>query len=696
MAFQNAHHFVIDTFNAHNYSTVVHLPPSSDPLSTLHAARAVEATHTSKTASYAPKCKPGTRVKVTQDIVDWAVAVSVAASINPQARSTSILWFQGPAGAGKTCIMREVASRLNKMGLLGATYFFSNRVEGLSAESPFVATVAHQLLNTIPGVRPLILRAIEDNLNIFGESIETQMEELILKPLTEVSPPGAVLLVDGFDECAIAERGHLLQVLHTLSTSTPFLFIIIASRPELDLRTAFSEHHFKAITHEVRLQDYDGNSDIRDYLCDEFCRIREWHPARKSIPESWPAEEVLETLVRKSSGNFIVSSTVMKYVDNPRRNPVVLLQEVMALFNSNSTPSDPNPLAPLDALYTMILHPAEGNYALMKRILHCIMGIKTSRVLLLTAFLDELLFLEAGTTDMTLCDLHSIVSVPSKNHISFHHASLCDFLTSRHRSLDLYQSNSETHLDIATLCADHLTRWSLQCEMDPEHSSTSIEYAGAEWLDHFSLGVSHGHDSVKVPIPGALPHTLVQFDARLFWKYRFVETFKNGDTFNPPSVHATIQHLEPLRFDSECQLAQSLFRMHCVESRVWGRVVAGSAKSQMSNRRGRRGRENCEPLIMNPGSRIQNDTPPCAIWNATSAFEDLLSGLYCDEEVALTRKELREARRIQNVMGYKDRKSLVRRRPAARADVQAFIKRRGWEELQAGGSLARYSGWERS
>ncbi|TEB23739.1 hypothetical protein FA13DRAFT_1739717 [Coprinellus micaceus] len=372
MAFQGAHSFSIGILNA----TEIQKHSTPDPISIIHNARAVEATHTSKTASYAPKCHPGTRVKVTGDVVDWASAGGLVLADDGDERSTSICWFQGPASGGKTCIMREVAKRLGDKGMLAGTYFFSNRVPGLSSAGPFVATVAHQLLDSIPDAKPAILKAIAERASIFSESVETQMDRLILNPLREISRRGIggrhILVIDGFDECIITERGHLLRVLHTLATSTPSLLITIASRPELDIRTTFHSERYEAITHFLRLQDYEETSAIRGYLCDEFCRIRETHPAKASIPASWPEEAVLGVLVQKSSGSYILPSTVIKYVDNPRRRPVALLEEVMELFEIQTSASlSNNPLAPLDALYDMILHPAEGDIVLIKRIMHC-------------------------------------------------------------------------------------------------------------------------------------------------------------------------------------------------------------------------------------------------------------------------------------------------------------------------------------
>jgi hypothetical protein len=83
MAFQGAHHFTIGV-----NGTVAQTFSSQDPVSVLRSARAVEAAHTSKTASYAPKCHPGTRAKVAGNIVAWAVAAGLVVPTNDGYGST--------------------------------------------------------------------------------------------------------------------------------------------------------------------------------------------------------------------------------------------------------------------------------------------------------------------------------------------------------------------------------------------------------------------------------------------------------------------------------------------------------------------------------------------------------------------------------------------------------------------------------
>ncbi|RXW21070.1 hypothetical protein EST38_g4788 [Candolleomyces aberdarensis] len=162
-----------------------------DPaLEILHKYRALEATHTSKTAASAPKCKPGTRARAVEDIMRWATDLGVVSTSTPGPDSEkSVMWFQGPAGAGKTCIMTEVARLYSREGVLAGVYFFSTRVQGLDDDAPFVATIVSQLITDIPALSSSVLESIRSNPTIFEQSLDLQLEKLILDQFASIPPP---------------------------------------------------------------------------------------------------------------------------------------------------------------------------------------------------------------------------------------------------------------------------------------------------------------------------------------------------------------------------------------------------------------------------------------------------------------------------------------------------------------------------
>ncbi|KAJ2922434.1 hypothetical protein H1R20_g14659, partial [Candolleomyces eurysporus] len=250
-----------------------------DPaLEILHKYQALEATHTSKTAASAPKCKPGTRARAVEDIMRWATGLGFVSTSAP-----------GPD-----------SEKSSRRSVGWGSIFFSTRVQGLDDEAPFVATIVSQLIADCPALNSSVLESIRSNPTIFEQSLDLQLEKLVLDQFASIPPAQStvpkILIVDGLDECRIQEqRKRILQLLHCLVTS-PFSFrVIIASRPEFDLRTAFSRKPFKLNAKILHLEEYDAYWDIYNLLSDEFLRIRETHPAKESLPSDWPDKRTEST-----------------------------------------------------------------------------------------------------------------------------------------------------------------------------------------------------------------------------------------------------------------------------------------------------------------------------------------------------------------------------------------------------------------
>ncbi|KAJ2919937.1 hypothetical protein MD484_g413, partial [Candolleomyces efflorescens] len=556
--FTNAHDFNIQDAQFITHQTTFVQSPASilEPLEVLHNHRALEASHISKTAASAPKCKPGTRVKAIADLTAWAKELAS----DPNSSEHSMLWLRGPAGSGKTCIMREVTHNCLKDGLLAGDYFFSTRVPGLDDEAPFVATIVSHLITVMPAFTHTTRETIRNDPTIFEQSLEVQVEKLISRHISSIVS-ARIIVVDGFDECRDQkQRAHLLRLLYSLVTPPHSFRVIMASRPEYDIRTAFDRPPFKSITKILHLENYETSGEIYQYLSDEFTRICETHPAKQSIPSGWPGQDVLHTLTDKSSGIWVYPSTVIKYVDNPRRHPVQLLEHVL---DASSTASSGRPFTELDSLYEIILNPPETDIPLMKRLLHVInqvthfplwvrLGQDSALVhqVLLAPNLDDFLFLEKGTTEMTLCDLHSVLSIAEGERpwIYFHHKSLQDYLCSSERAGKLYQRRVETHSDILTMCFRNLELWSHKLTAPNANFQTvdPILYYSCQVWKHL------------LTVEDCFPPSIRGFDARIAWRcFAFAQAFPPAGDF---AEFAAIFHDAVCGEDAECCRCCASFR----------------------------------------------------------------------------------------------------------------------------------------
>ncbi|KAJ2912733.1 hypothetical protein MD484_g7682, partial [Candolleomyces efflorescens] len=512
--FAGAHHFNIQGSQFTTTQTTIIRSLDLDPaLQILHKNRALEACHTSKTAANAAKCKEGTQVEVIEDITAWVDDVLD----DPDPLAESILWLRGPAGGGKTCILRTVACIYQDRQELAGVYFFSTRVAGLDIEAPVIATFVSHLIEVVPALDQPVLHTIRSNPSIFEQSLEYQLEKLLSNhiPFIPTEPPAPrILIIDGLDECRDPrERAHLLGLIHCLVTPPHSFRVIMASRPEFDIRTAFDRPPLDSITKILHLEDYDTSEEIYQYLTDEFARISDTHPAKQSIPSGWPGKDTLHALTGKSSGIWAYPSAIVKYVDNPRRHPVGLLKQVI---DASPNASSGRPFAELDALYEIVLNPPDVDILLMKRLLHIVieltrMGFSSACDLRSTSALDKLLSLEMGTTEITLCDLHSVLSITEDSdhpNICFYHKSLEDYLRAPERSGKLYQSQEDTLADLLTVCTHHLQRWNgilLASNANIEELDPILENICSIW--QFLLIFDR-----------RFPPSICNFDARIAWR----------------------------------------------------------------------------------------------------------------------------------------------------------------------------------
>jgi len=377
-----------------------------------------------------PKCHPHTREAVLKRIMQW---------VDDPANEAQIMWMFGPAGAGKSAIAQSIAEMCFQQGELAASFFFSRNASGRDDETRFISTLVYQLVLSIPEIKDAVNKALQDDCLLFSRSLHVQAQSLVIKPLNDlrlsssgktglqISGPRLVI-IDGLDECGQAKnQSYVLDVLSTVTRGLiyPLLFFV-ASRPEQVIRDSFSEESMCSITTRLALDDtYQPNTDIERFLRSKFHKIIMSHPAGADIPSGWPSDEDITRLVRKSSGQFIYASTVIKFVESTCYLPQERLEVVFGLV----TPEIATPFAELDALYNQIL----STVIQIEKALDIFMVLLLLRQLPPRPdILDHFFSYRAGQTRAILSDLHSILYVPPKEdrkgEIRILHASLSDFL----------------------------------------------------------------------------------------------------------------------------------------------------------------------------------------------------------------------------------------------------------------------------
>jgi len=179
--------------------------------------------------------------------VEAAVLEKISEWVHPPIElATVIMWLYGGAGVGKSIIARAMAELLEYRQQLLATFFFSRSDSSRNHIKSVIATLAYNIILSVPESHPFITATIERDPHIFHRPFKHQFKRLILEPLQQLSQQGVtyptVIVIDGLDECLNYNEWTIL--LRTISItasqySAPLKFLI-TSRPEVPIITTFN------------------------------------------------------------------------------------------------------------------------------------------------------------------------------------------------------------------------------------------------------------------------------------------------------------------------------------------------------------------------------------------------------------------------------------------------------------------------
>ena len=424
----------------------------------LHRATATAAFHNSDERFDPPKCHPNTRIAVLEKIMRW---IKWGEDLD-----AFIMWVYGAAGAGKLAIAQTIAEMCEDEMILLASFFFSRNDPSRSTVKPLIATIAYQITLNLPQVRDAILQAIEHDPLIFSKSLAAQVKSLIIAPLRPLTEAGyfnepssrRLVIIDGLDECSSPKvQQNILEVLANAQRQygLPLIFLF-ASRPEQHILLTFNTWSLPSATIRIALDEsYLPDEDIELFLTDKFQEIKSTHRLRAYIPPQWPCPHILEQLVRKSSGQFIYASTVIRYVASIQHKPVDRLDIILGI----RPPQRDLPFVELDALYTHILSGVEN--------IECVLEIfsviffcdhRSSREWnLRSPMIEKFLGLHPGDVELYLGDLNSLICIePGPWNIRVLHASLTDFFVDPTRSKIFWINRQAWHTAFARQCLQAL------------------------------------------------------------------------------------------------------------------------------------------------------------------------------------------------------------------------------------------------
>jgi NACHT domain len=464
-------------------------------------------------------CLEGTRTDVLNQICQWIGVEGLdlysdgKSKLLPGINTTvgqCLLWINGSAGTGKTTIAYTIAAACSNFGVLGASFFCSRDDAECSNPKLIFSTIAHQLAQFCPSFEVELMHVLKLHPDIAYSNVSYQLKELIVKPLQaagELFPP-CVVVIDALDECK--DSNSVSIVLSAIACHVDGLSplkILVTSRPEQRISTAFKMHPLHPVTQQLILHEVEltvVQQDIEQYLTSKLTLLRTIY----KLENSWPSAKDIQALALLSYGLFIFAATSVKFIEDqnysdPKAQLATLLSHSSAAISNTSSPHHH-----LDQLYTEVLMSAfpDISSSLLGRLKMILGSLILLQDQLSPHALEQLLFLRSGIVQETLAHLHSVIVVPDsdKEVIRLLHPSFFDFMTTADRCLNskFVVNPQAQHTLLAHRCLETMKQFlqrdickiknfSLFNNEVPDlanqiitHIPTHLQYACCHWAAH--------------------------------------------------------------------------------------------------------------------------------------------------------------------------------------------------------------------
>ena len=360
------------------------------------------------------------------------------------------------AGTGKSTIALTIAHELNEDKLLGASFFFSSGQNDLSSCEKFITSLAVNLADNLPFLKPYICDALDKNPEIATKFLPDQWRTLILEPL-KCSPqsPRVILVIDALDECK--GKGDIELILQFLDEGKDFysygLRVLVTSRPRNPIRGSSGTfgNLSKDVYEEFSLHDIDDKSikhDISIFFELELKNIRDKRQGKEDVPLDWPGKERMDKLIERADKLFIYAETACRFIQasppGPLRlsssgSPAVLRLDHRLSRILEGKKDIGTPTSDLDQLYNNILNSSvprvnqeeeEGLKQDFKWIVGSIIILFDP---LSTISLAKLLGVRKPDVEGVLEPLSAVlnISLSQRSTVRLHHPSFRDFLLNK-------------------------------------------------------------------------------------------------------------------------------------------------------------------------------------------------------------------------------------------------------------------------
>ncbi|KAJ3193545.1 hypothetical protein HK101_004648 [Irineochytrium annulatum] len=192
---------------------------------------------------------------------------------------SSVVWFRGEEGVGKSMIAATVWQQLKQDGTVGGYFFFKRGVR--DQPTGMIATLAYHLAKRFPSIASWLRSQITlepDMMNRLNKSIDLMFTTLITDRLDSI-PKGeqlkTVIIVDALEECGDFQSRDRIDFLDVFTrwadALPPFIKLVVTSQPQEDIDEFFVG--FEVYTLDAANEHHAD--DMRIYALSKLIPIRQ-------------------------------------------------------------------------------------------------------------------------------------------------------------------------------------------------------------------------------------------------------------------------------------------------------------------------------------------------------------------------------------------------------------------------------------
>ena len=266
------------------------------------------------------RCMDGTREVLLRQVIGWATK-----ELSQGERNT--FWIYGLPGIGKTALAHSICAILHQGHHLAGAFFCRRDDENLNNPRNILPTLIHKLAITFPPFRRLVAERLRNDANLTPGSMNHSLLLELIRKLPRPPKRSLIFVIDALDECGNPQsRPDILKALTDAASQTPWLKIIITSRPEADIHCVFDALVQSSHEQYDLAAAAEAPSDLRIFAQKRFQIVA----LKRFLPSPWPEQSLFDGVVSRAAGLFIFVETIalaLEQCEDPTKHLTTTLRD---------------------------------------------------------------------------------------------------------------------------------------------------------------------------------------------------------------------------------------------------------------------------------------------------------------------------------------------------------------------------------